>query len=389
MLAIAHGNTVGAKAADHRVFAVAKGNAVGAAQVGCRGGDVFQQRTGDIHADLAVIPKHNAVAVTGGNAVSAHAADDQRIAIARDDGVGATAGGIAVAAHEPEGKTLHIEVGLAVVAHDHVIAGAGADAICAETTDDVLVAVAKVQLVVAAQARQGRCDLLEYGAARVHAHPAVVPKYSRVAGAGRDAVAAHASDDGVAAAAQENGIGPAAGCGRVGALVQGRQAGRVVIDLAVVAKDGVVASARAKVVGAIAAHNNFIAAAHADPVVAAQAQGAGSDACVRQAVGAHLDAAVIGQDGIAAVSGGNVVRAHAAQDGVGAVARHNDICAAGRCLGVERSEEHGRAGSIGKQLAIVAKYNMAPGAQGDAVGPEAAHDVLVAVAQCDDVVPTL
>ena len=159
------------------------------------------------------------------------------------------------------------------------------------------------------------------------------------------------------------------------------QAGRIVADVAVVAEDHVGALAGGDRVGVHAAEDEVFAVARRDRIGPADLHIGRADEDPL-AVGAEGGKAVVAEHDVRTGAGGDGVTAEAAEDDVVAVAHHDRVVAA--AVRVQRGHAH-ETPAREARLAEVAEDKIRTLAGGDLVPARAAEDDVVAVATADDV----
>ena len=363
------------------MVAVAGHDAVVAADVGRVTGalDPGQHSASGIERDGAVVAQDHAVAGAGLDAVRARAAGDELVAVGADDGVIGAAGVGVDRRIDERRQPARVERDGAVVAQQHVAAGAGHDAVGAHAAKDDVVAVAGHDGVVAAGV--GQCasalDTAQYRPGRVQRDGAVVAQDDIVAVAGLDTVGARAADDDLVAVGADDGVVAAAGVGVDRGVDERRPPVRVERDGAVVAQQHVAAIAGPDTVVARAADHDMVAIAQRDAVVTGHAgqRCHPRDGQHLQAVGAARDAAIVAQDQHRAVARADDIVADAADHQFAAVAGHDGVVAAAGRLRAAAGEGDGHAGRIEADAAVVAEDDVVAIGGTDGVAADAAeHD---------------
>ena len=319
---------VAAVAADHDLLAAAQHQAVVAAQVAVRGADLHEQRTGRVQLHHAVVGDDGVLAGAGGDGVAAQAAQHGVVAVAQRDLVGGAGVCRLIGRAVPVGHAGGVVLELRVVARHLMLPGPGADVVGTESGDHPLEAGAQADAVITAQFGLAGRDLGKQRACGVHLHAAVVAQHRVLAAAGGDGVAAQAADHRVVAVAQRDAVGATGGCGDIGACVPRGHAGRVVVELRVVAGHRVAAGTGADHVGAEAGDHRLVAVAQHDVVVAAQV-GIGGLHAQEHARRRPVDLAVVAQHGVGAAAATHGVGARAADDDLVAGPERDAVGAAG------------------------------------------------------------
>ena len=136
-------------------------------------------------------------------------------------------------------------------------------------------------------------------------------------------------------------------------------------------------------------HHQLGARAGVDVVTISQGQ-VGRDDLRKQgscAIQQHL--AVVAQDGVHAVAGGDGVATNAAQDGVVAVAGDDGVARAGAGIGIGSAVGDHQTGRVVAEFGVVTGNDVGTLSQRDRVGTEAADNDLGAITQHDHIVRTV
>ena len=377
----AGGNGVVARAAENDVVAVARADRVVARHALVLGGGAHEDALRE--GREAVVAEDHVAPSARGDVVGADAAEHHVVALARHDPVAAAEGRVRGLDRDQDAVREH---GAAVVAEDHVRAGAGADLVRADAADDDAAAVAEGDEV--AQARRGGGGRsLEDATLRVEGRLAVVAEHRAAAVAGGDGVAARTAEDHGDAVADADRV--VAADIVVGRLDQGRQAGRGEAGVARIADDHVGAGADLRAVAdpgrdgvaAGTAEDRVAAAADSDGVAVADL---GADARdLDEDASLEIGLAAVAEHDIVAVADGDRVAARTAQDDVVAVADGNGVVAADGRGDRERTLDP--AGGVEGDDAVVAQDHRAPVGAGDGVAARATEHDVAAGAEADRV----
>ena len=375
-------HAVAAEAGHHPLAAVAQADLVVATQRQFGGRDLRQPGAGGVHLHPAQVAQHRVLAVAGGDAVAAQAAQHGVVAVAQGDLVASAGGGQHIGAGQAGGQAGGVVGEAGVVACHRMAAGTGGHQIGARACHHGLAAVAQHDVVGAAHVGIGRLQLGQH-ARRRPVDLAVVAQHGAGAGAATHGVAAGAAHDHLLAVAQRDLIGAAVGRAAAADLLQCCKAAEVAQHAAVAQHHAVALPADDQVVTR-AGHHGVVAVAHAQAVVAAQ-RGLGRRHPAAHAGRIPLDPAVVAQHGVVAGARGDGVGADAGDGGVVAVTQGQAVACAGggRGVGTGQAGQH----AVGEaDAAVVAQHGIGAAAGADRIGTEAADHQVAAAAQCDAVV---